>query len=80
MARPRKQINQQIRQQADVDVESTDKEMEPVVEDTDAPDLAPLLDQLQILAGKTQFYADHGHAPWLQNQLLSLIAQLKASL
>jgi hypothetical protein len=54
--------------------------MEPVVEDTDAPDVAPLLDQLQILAGKTQFYADHGHAPWLQNQLLSLIAQLKASL
>lgn len=53
---------------------------ELAIEDTNAPDLTPLLDQLESLAGKTQFYADHGHAPWLQNQLLSLIAQLKVAL
>lgn len=53
---------------------------ELAIEESNAPDLTPLLDQLETLAGKTQFYAEHGHAPWLQNQLLSLISQLRASL
>ncbi|WP_321905135.1 hypothetical protein [Paraburkholderia tropica] len=87
MGRPRKQIVEQIQQQAEALKSQTGDEAAATIEliadeaaEVSLDEVDSLLEQLTALATNTRHHCDMDRGAWLQVQLLTLINQIKAAL